>query len=437
MLPVIPGRSLVLASLAPLGLAFFSLLDPGALGLMLVIDGLILLVAGIDLFWGYALPIRIARHMPSHVSLSRTVKVSLEVENMSDRALDLWITDTLPDVAHCEELPLALHLGPRARETLHYRMSFARRGQVSMGDLRVRWISKLGFWTRQSRFPAECGLRVYPDVKALRQYELLARKNHLQAGQRLTRHRGGDTEFARLRDYQPDDEWRRIDWRATARRSKMTVREFQLERNQSLMLMVDTGRFMTAVFDGLTALDHALNAALMLSHVAVLSGDHVGFLAFSDQPLVLLKPRGGRQVENAIIQACYDLFPESIESDYAAAFKQLRAQVRKRTLVVFLTHAVDEAAAEAIAKQATALLPKHLPLVVLLRDVELEALAHQRASDPRGVAQQAAAAELSHWRLRLLRRLSRQGVLVLDSRPEDLSAAVVSRYLEVKAQGLI
>lgn len=170
-------------------------------------------------------------------------------------------------------LPLSVELGPGLVKRASYRFSAMARGTRVLGSHFVRYRSPAGFWVRQLELPAHDEVRVYPDVQAVRHYELMARQNRDLYASRLAKLRGGDTEFERLRDYQPDDDFRRIDWKATARRRKLTTREYQLEKNQNVVFMIDCGRLMTAVWDDLTALDYALNATLMLSHVAVRRGD--------------------------------------------------------------------------------------------------------------------------------------------------------------------
>ena len=311
------------------------------------------------------------------------------------------------------------------------------RGPHVLDELWVRYPSPAGFWIRQIKIPAKAELRVYPDVQAVRHFELLARTNRDLMTSRATKMRGGDTEFERLRDFLPDDEQRRIDWRATARRRKLTVREYQIEKNQNLVFMLDCGRMMTAVWDDLTALDYALNATLMLAHVAIRRGDQVGLIAFDETVTRIMKPRGGTSASNQIIQTTYDLFPKMVEADYESAFRSLKLHVRKRTLVVFLTHAIDEQTSARIQHLSRDLLPTHLPLVVLLKDRALLERAHRPARNDVDICTQAAAAEMLLWRDRVQRELTRAGVMVLDVLHHQLTGALVSRYLEVKARGLI
>ena len=433
----IPGRSLLLALLAPLALALVAMAEPATVAPLLAVNAVIVALALLDLWFVRKPGITVRREVPETASLARPFQVTLELKSSLRRRVKVKVNEAVFEHASTEGLPLEVELAPGVVRAASYKVKAMRRGPQVLGAHWLRYPSPAGFWIRQLAIPAEDRVRVYPDVQAVRHYELLARQNRDINASRLTKMRGGDTEFERLRDHLPDDDFRRIDWRATARRRKLTVREFQLEQNQNLVFMLDCGRMMTAVWDNLTALDYALNATLMLSHVAVRRGDQVGLLAFDEKVTRLLKPRSGTSASNGIIQATYDLFPRMVESDYDAAFRTLKLQVRRRTLVVFITHAIDEETARRVQALSRDLMPQHLPLCVLLKDRELEAKAARPGKTSEEVCIQAAAAEMLLWRDKVHRELERSGVLVLDVLHNQLTGALVSRYLEVKARGMI
>jgi uncharacterized protein (DUF58 family) len=434
---ILPGRSLLLALCAPLILSAVAIAEPSTVAPMLIADGVVAFLALVDLLFVTKPKLTVTREMPETLSLARPANVTIEVKNNSRRRLKVRLNEALFEHAEAEGLPLELEIGAGLVRRATYRVKAMQRGTQIIGDHFVRYASPAGFWIRQARIPAETKLRVFPDVQAVRHYEMLARQNRDHRASRLVRMRGGDTEFERLRDYLPDDEFRRIDWRSTARRRKLTVREFQLEKNQNILFMVDCGRTMTAMWDNLTALDYALNAVLMLSHVAIRRGDQVGLIAFDEKVSRLMAPRAGIGASNQIIQATYDLFPSMVESDYDAAFRALKLHVRKRTLVVFISHAIDEQTSKRIQVLSRDLLPQHLPLCALLKDREIESRASQAAKNEEEVCIQAAAAEMLLWRDRIHREMQRAGVLVLDVLHHQLTGSLVTRYLEVKARGLI
>jgi uncharacterized protein (DUF58 family) len=334
-----------------------------------------------------------------------------------------------------------IELGPRRsrggalpRDTPRVRGAFALGAHHHASSHR-----RLGLWTRQLRIEARHELGVYPDVEAVRAYELLARSDRL-AGVRSAKKRGGETEFERLREYRQEDEYRSIDWRASARARKLVSREYQIESNQSIVFALDGGRMMTAELGGLSAFDHALNATLMLTHVATRAGDHVGLVAFSDELLGFVPPGGGPRAARKIVQASYALLPSLVESDFEELSRTVGVRLRKRSLFVLFTSVVDEVAAGSLLRLVKGLATRHLPLVVIMRDLALEQLALGSSSSkaaPVDLYERAAAAELLVERSRLMRELRQRGALVLDVAPGELSPQLVRRYLDIKARHLL
>jgi uncharacterized protein (DUF58 family) len=437
---MIPSRRLVLLALAPLVLALAALFDQTLLWPMLAIDGALALVAGFDALLGRKRLIAIERRTSDVFSVGRSNLVELELRSTARRTLAVQVQDDLPAHSDSTDLPARVDIKPGATRSVRYHMTPRRRGAYTLGAHHVRYPTPLGLWQRQLRLAAEQPIKVYPDVKAIRSYELLARQDREYALTRAARLRGGESEFERLRDYLKDDEFRNIDWKATARRQKLISREYQIERNQNIVFLLDCGRLMTAETAGLTHLDHALNATLMMSHVAARTGDHVGLIAFDDRVRSYLPPSGGAHASQKIIQASYDVHASLVEPNYRAAFDQLALRVRKRALVVLFTHVVDDQAAREVSQLMRGLLPRHLPLVVLFRDIEVDQLAEpvaNRAEVDLDLYMRGSASELIVWRDRLVRELGKTGVLTLDTTPQKLTPALLNRYLEIKARQLL
>ncbi len=453
---MIPGRALVLLAIAPLLVALLTLFDRTLIWPLLALNGGILLLAGFDALLAIRPLVTVKRSAPDVFSIGRVNLVTLELRSRGRRRLSVAVTDDLFDDAASDELPARAVLPARGRSVVRYRVLPNRRGAYQLGDHHVRYRSPLGLWLRQLNIAARLPVRVYPDVQAVRAYELLARQNREHSLFRSSRLLGGESEFERLREYRREDEYRAIDWKATARRRKLIAREYQLERNQSIMFMLDAGRLMTAEARGLPLFDYALNATLMLSHVAARNGDSIGLLAFSDEVKSYAPLAGGHKAAKRVVQASYDLHPELVETDFAAAFDQISVRVRKRALVVVFTQVLDEVAAAELVKRMHALLPRHLPMLVLLRDIELDALLEtgQGAPSESGMTPtfsgmpspkanevdwylRGAAAELVSWRERIGRDLKKRGALVLDVAPGQLTPSLINRYLEIKTRHLL
>ncbi len=440
-MPLIPTPRLVLLALAPLALGIAMAFDTTLLAPTLAADGGLVLLALLDAALASGRSIVVAREAPTVLSVGRANPVRLRIRSTARRRLEVTVTDDRPAEVGVADLPARATLAPRGRATVTYHLSPSRRGAIELGDHHVRYPSPLGLWQRQLRLPARNTLKVYPDVTAVRVYELLARQSRENLLVRAVRLRGGENEFERLRDYGRDDEYRNIDWKATARRSRLIVREYQQERNQTVVCLLDCGRLMTAESDGLAQMDHALNAVLMLAHVAARGGDQLGLMAFDSRVRTYLPPAGGRRAAQRVAHAMYDVHANMVETDFEGAFTELTKRLRKRALVVLFTQVIDDVSAQAVLRQVRGLRPRHLPVCVLFRDTDLDRLAEPPgglAAAPEGELFVAgAAAETILWRERLVRDLKTGGALVLHVPPRQTTPALINRYLQIKAQHLL
>jgi uncharacterized protein (DUF58 family) len=253
----------------------------------------------------------------------------------------------------------------------------------------------------------------------------------------MSRLRGRGNEFDRLREYRREDEYRAIDWKATARHQDLISREYVVERNQNILFLLDSGRSMCNAHEGITHFDRALNAALVLSYVALRQGDTVGMLVCSNQVDRWVAPVRGAVAVQKIVRQVYDLEPGYAATDYGLLVEQLRLRNRKRSLVVLVTHALDEVHLRVIARHVRELRRRHLVLCAFLRNVPLhERLETLPATDIEAF-QVAAAAEMVHEQSTQVGQLEQAGLLVLDVLPEQLSSRLISQYLEIKARNLL
>jgi len=410
---------------------------PDAFWWLVAIDGVVLLLALADLA---TLPARNAlaaeRKLGTIASIGKPQHVVLTVIHRGRRARTITVRDGVPSPLGADRDRFALALAARCRSSVTYQLLPRRRGAFVLALVFIQAPSRLGLWKRLFSLPVESRVNVYPDMQQLSEYALLARTNRLSLmGVRRTRRAGGDNEFERLREYQRDDHYKHIDWRASARRNKLTVRQFRTNQSQRIIFLIDCGRMMTGQASGLSLLDHALNAMLMLSFVALRQGDQVGLVCFSDRIHTYVPPRGGMTQTNNLLHACFDRFPAMVESRYDRAFVHLAARCRKRALVVLITHVIDQVNAHQIQQHLGNLTGRHLPLGVLLRDRWLFAAAAEPGDDD--IFRAAAAAEILGWRQEVLNNLQSRGVLALDVFPEHLAAPLVNRYLDIKARHLL
>jgi uncharacterized protein (DUF58 family) len=435
-----PSRALGLALLVPALLSLVLFISEEVLSLVLAIDAIVVLVALIDLasLVG-AGRLRLERQVGRVCSLNERQDVVLLIENAGRRARSLRLRDDVPDEFSAEPAAFDVTVPGRRQASLAYRFVPKRRGTYVFQQVDALIDSHLGFWRAQCSWPLRTEVRVYPNIHQIARFTMLARRDRLSTmGLRRSRRLGTDNEFERLRDYIEGDDPRHLDWRATARRRKLTCRAFQANQSQRIMFLIDCGRLMAGdTGDGLSPLDHAFDAMLLLAHVALIRGDQVGMLAFSDRVCAYVAPGGGPRRINRLVHGVHNVFPQMVESRYDRAFIELEQRCRKRSLVVLMTNLFDELSAELAGEYLRNLSGRHLPLGVFLRDHDLFAMADRAAADGAGLYQGAAAASLLNWRERVLAGLRMSGVLTLDVFPEELTAVLVNRYIEIKARHLL
>lgn len=406
-----------------------------------LLDGLIMTVAAIDFMLVYLATnrgIEVTRELPRTCSLGVPLTSEVTVENRTSLTLVGSLCDDLPENFQAAPHEHALRLPTMGRMTAQRKLTPMRRGAFTLEYVYLRFSSPLKLWVRHLRLDVHNQLNVYPDMKQLSDYALLARTNRLSLiGVRRTRRIGQDSDFERLRDYSRDDNYRHIDWRSTARRRKLTVRQFQSDQSQRVIFLLDCGRMMTNERDGYSLLDHALNSTLMMAYVALSQGDAVGMLCFSDTIHSYIPPQGGKSQMNRLIQAGFDQFPRLVESRYDQAFLYLSAHCKRRSLVVLATNVIDEVNASAVVDYLGNINGQHLPLGILLRDREMFEAADAPDGDPFQMYRAAAAADILLWRDQVIKDLVYRGVLVVDAFPDELTAPLVNQYLEVKAKHLL
>lgn len=438
---VFPTRWLVVLAGGSVVLSLLTVFSPALLVVLFVWDGVVAAAAATDFLLVYLTTgrgITVSRQMPRTCSLGVPVDSDVHLENRTPLTLVGALRDDLPEHFQAAPAEHAVRLPPLGAATMRRKLTPQRRGAFHLARVDLRVASPLRLWNRFLKFPVESRLNVYPDMKQLSDYAVLARTNRLSLiGVRRTRHVGQDSDFERLRDYSRDDNYRHIDWRSTARRRKLTVRQFQSDQSQRVIFLLDCGRMMTNTRDGYSLLDHALNASLMMAYVALAQGDAVGMLCFSDQIHSYIPPRGGSSQMNRLIQAGFDQFPRLVESRYDQAFLYLSGRCKRRSLVALATNVIDEVNATAIVDYLGNLSGRHLPLGILLRDREMFEAADSPSEEPFQMYRAAAAADILLWRDQVLKDLEHRGVLVIDTFADELTAPLVNQYLDVKAKHLL
>lgn len=386
---------------------------------------------------------QVVRTIPPRLSLGEDQVIGIGLRLPIDRPLRLVIRDEYPDrleLLDARDMILVTEPDGQGwqRAETRYRLHTSIRGDFWFGDILIRWSSPRGLVVRQSRFPAAAHCKVYPNIEQAQRHGLSGRAaRQLEPGLHRSRLTGQGREFESLRDYVMGDELRQVSWTATARRGRLMTRQYQIERNQSVIIMIDTGRLMTSRIGRLTKLDHAIDAALSIACVAAGSGDNVGLIAFEREVVRFLPPRKGESQIRAILESLYNIEPRMIEPSYVRAFQYLTRNCRKRSLVVVLTDLVDRDASADLLACASTLLPRHLPLIVTIADNDLQSIVSSIPDTIDEVYRQSVAEELLQQREEALARIVDYGGLALDLPAGTLSARLVSKYLDVKDRGML
>jgi uncharacterized protein (DUF58 family) len=375
-------------------------------------------------------------------SQGKKYEVEIGLVNRSKRPCRVTLRDDRPPGFEVTPEQFSVSVDGISNTRLTYDYVSDLRGRVLLKHVFLNVFSPLRLWKGSYKIPVESTVNVYPDIKQISDYDLLARTNRLSLlGVRRSRKIGQDNDFERLRDYTQDDNFKNIDWRSTARRQKLTVKDFQADQSQQIIFMIDCGRMMTGTHGKTGMIDHAINAMLMLSYVALRQGDSVGLITFSNKVHNFTPPKSGVKHINRLLHATFDQSASHVESRYDQAFLYLRSNCPKRSLVVTITNLIDEVNASQVQKYLSVLTGRHLPLAVLLRDHSMfdavEELETKSRFDEQAVYQAAAAATILSWRHQVINDLKHHGVLTLDEFPERLTAGLVNRYLEVKARHLL
>jgi uncharacterized protein (DUF58 family) len=379
---------------------------------------------------------RVQRQMPGSLALGRWGEVRLEVEHDFQQPLNIEIFDHVPEGLSFENLPLSVELQPGQYSQISYRLRPLKRGHFSFEYCEISLPSPLGLWSDKRLLGVTDNTRVYPDFARLYGGRLLAVDNWLsQLGVRQRQRRGLGLEFHQLREFREGDSLRQIDWKATARQRTPIAREYQDERDQQIIFMLDCGRHMRSQDGELAHFDHALNACLLLSYVALRQGDAVGLSTFAaEQPRYLAPVKGVEQL-NVLLNTVYDLKSTQRSADYQAAATQLLARQKRRALVVLVTNLRDEDDDELLTA-VKRLGKQHRVLVASLREDVLDRLRQTPVQTLPEALTYCGTVDYLNARAELHERLNAHGVAVLDATTRELGATLVTRYLEWKKAGV-
>ena len=397
----------------------------------------ILTIAGVDAWWSKVDRVQVSREQLGKLSIGRDnpVTMTIQARQSSGRArqFNYQIRDGVPQDLPGTPALISGVLKIAESQTTTYTVHPYRRGEYEWQGIQVRQLSTWGLAWHQWRVDTAQTVAVYPDLVGLKSLSIRLALQSTGA-MRQARKRGIGTEFSELREYNIGDDPRSIDWKATARRNRPLIRVLEPEQEQTVIILLDRGRLMTANIQGYKRFDFGLNATLSLALTAIQRGDRVGVGVFDRYLTTWMPPQQGQNHFARILDRVSRIQPELLEPDYLGAVTTVIKQQSRRALVVLITDIIDDIASAELLTALGRLTPRYLPFCVTLRDPQVDIRAHQLAADIPGAYTQAVAIDLIHQRELAFANLKRKGVLVLDAPATQISDRLVDRYIQIKSR---
>ena len=378
----------------------------------------------------------VQRSLPGRFALGVKSPITLTLRHSLGRPLTVQVHDGLPPQALAEGLPWQGTLPALEHVDLVYDAHFTRRGLHTFSPAHLLIHSRLGLWRRLYRTGPASETRCYPNYEPVVRFALLATANREEQMGIVKRRRSGTTlDFHQLREYQDGDVLSRVDWKATSRRQVLVSREYEEQRNQSIILVPDCGRRMRAMDGELTQFDHCLNAMLLIAYIALRQGDEVGVTGFGGSQR-WLKPVKGAPAMPTLLNHLYDYETTTEPSDFIEAAERVMALQKRRALIILLTNLRTEDTTH-LTKAVALLQKRHLVLVATLREAEMEARLHQPIATLQEALSYGAQCHYQQQRAHLLDSLRANRIVTVDETAQNLPISLANRYLDLKAAGRI
>lgn len=444
---VLTGRLAAGITVGALILALGAVFGPGAIILDAIwVVALVVLARRDARMVRQAAALTVSRQLPRVASLGYSSEVICHLHNPTLQNFRVRLKEWADVEVGLTERNGSVECSAGKTATASFQILPQKRGTYQLGPLVARASTALRFFELEWIAAEMEEIRILPGMQPTREHDLLARTQHLNMmGIRSFRRAGAGMEFKSLREYTAGDEMRLVDWKATARRGKLIVKEWDIERSQNIVLALDLGRLMASqiLMPGqdentlipVTKTDYAVDASVLLSYVATRAEDKIALAGFAGDVETYIPFGKGHQQFQTVLEALTRLQPRPEESDYRRSFTYLGQVVRRRSLFVVFTDVMDPLSADRLTRELKYLMPRHLVLVVALADQELKPLLEEVPDNTDHMFRQTAAASILAERRRILARMESLGILTLDASPRDMSIATVNRYLEIKGEG--
>ena len=434
-------RLYVVSSLLVVLFVFGQFFDPVFLIAQILLTGFVFLLTldAVLLFSTRRQLILLRRILPERMSNGDEAEISIFITNNHFFRIHAEVIDEIPPQFQKRDFKVSMQLKPGEERVIYYNLRPKERGEYGFGYTRVFVSSPIGFWSRRLQFgDSETKVAVYPSFLQMRKFEFLAISNQLvDVGVKRIRHAGTFFELDQIKDYVVGDNYRTINWKATARRSKLMVNQFQEERSQQIFNVVDMGRSMKMPFKGMTLLDYAINSSLILSNTAVQKYDKAGLITFNQKVNTFLRAERTNKTMAKILETLYNQKTEYFESDYAYLGAFIKRHVSHRSLLILYTNFETMTSLQRQLGYFKRLATHHLLLVVIFENSEVKDFAGSDAKTLEEVYMKTIAEKFVYEKKLIIRELKKNGILSVLAKPENLTVNLINRYLEIKTKGMI
>ncbi|XWN36005.1 MAG: DUF58 domain-containing protein [Balneola sp.] len=382
--------------------------------------------------------VKAKRLLPKKLSNGDDNEIYISCSNQYNFPVSLAIIDEIPIQFQVRDFEIKRILPPNDSKKLSYSLRPTERGEFEFGALKIYAETKIGLFSRRFVFSEKSALPVFPSFKQMRKFEMYAISNRLtDIGVKKIRRLGHTMEFDQIKEYVRGDDIRSLNWKATARANSLMINQYQDERSQQVVNVLDMGRVMKLPFDGLTLLEYAINTSLVISNISLIKEDKAGLITFSNKQSVVVKPEKKRTHIRKIQEALYNLKTNFLESDFQRMLVSLRTHLNQRSLVLLYTNFETYSGMERQLPYLQRLAKDHLLVVVFFENTEMTSLIEQDSETIEDIYTKTIAEKFSYEKRQIVKALNQRGIHTILTPPKELSVNAINKYLELKARGLI
>lgn len=364
--------------------------------------------------------------------------VWLHIESRYPFTTRMTIIDEIPHQFQVRDFTLEVDLEEGASESLSYELRPVERGEYEFGNIHVYATTRIGLISRRTTIAQPETVPVYPSFIQMRKFEMYAMSNRLtDIGVKKIRRLGHTMEFDRIKEYVRGDDVRSINWKATARSNELMVNQYQDERSQQVINVIDMGRVMKMPFDGLQLLEYAINTSLVISNIALLKEDKAGLITFTNRETVVVKPEKRKTHIRRIQEALYNLDTNFLESNYQRMLVSLKQHLNQRSLVLLYTNFETLSSMERQLPYLQRIAKDHLLVVIFFQNTEMDQLLRAESRSISDIYTKTVAEKFHYEKKQIVKALNQRGIHTILTPPKELSVNAINKYLEIKARGLI